>query len=187
MNLQKFLFFAGFGTIPLVLWVGEVRPARIQRTAALERQANAGRVVAAANKVVAEHQTLKKKWEEFQPLEKKALKDLQDELNPLLVPGRVAILARSMHLEEFQCKQDPSQDQENEIRYTLSVEGTFTDLVRFVDVLERGRQRARFDSLRISLPVADYGMEDGGVTLSGTFLIPGIPKLASPGKPEGDQ
>ncbi|MFQ5748261.1 MAG: hypothetical protein ACE5H3_02255 [Planctomycetota bacterium] len=187
MNLQKSLFLAGFGIIPAVLWFGEVHPARIHRTAALERQANAGRVVAAANKVIAEHEALKKKWAEFQPLEKKALEDLQDELNPLLIPGRAAILARSMHMKEFQCKQDASQDQENEIRFTLNGEGTFKDLVRFVDVLERGRQRARFDSLRISLPVAEYGMDNGGVTLSGTFLIPGIPELDLPREPEADQ
>ncbi len=187
MNFKKAFIFACFGIIPSVLWFGEVHPARLKRAAAIDRQENAGRVVAAANKVVAEHLALQKKWEEFQPLEEKALQDLEDELNPLLIPNRVAILARSMHLGEFQCKQDASQDQENEIRFTLNVEGTFKELVRFVDVLERGRQRARFDSLTISLPVAEYGTDDGGVTLNGTFLIPGIPKLDLHEKAEGDQ
>ncbi len=175
MTLRRLLFHAGFAVLPAVFWLAAVGPGLERRAAALQRQQDAGRLHQENRMLVARRDRLREEWEAFRPLAEQGLADLNDFLNPLLLQKRVYRLAAGFHCK-LRIKQEEVGPKEEVWRYSMNGSGSYEDLVRFLDALERGDHRIRFESLILAMPL-DAARQGDPVSLAATFVIPVIPDL----------
>lgn len=171
---RKFAFFAAFAVIPAAIWAAEIRPTLKERAGYVERQAKAGVVQADNKKLPGQRDRLSEAWEAFAPTVENALAELSDDLNPHLVQKRVFDIARE-HGCTVKIARLSARDDENFLRFSLTGDGQYGAVVRFLDALEQGEHFVRFERLDLDLPGLAAMKGDRTVDFTGVMLIPSIP------------
>jgi len=174
MTPRKITFLLAFAIVPGAFWAAGVNPALSRRHAAITERNNAHMIQQSNRDKISRRDELATEWLDFKPLAKDGLQNLGEYLNPILIQKRVYQLAAS-----FDCKLRISQqgkdgeDQES-LRFNISGEGHYKNLVELIDTLERGSYRIRFEELSLILP---SGEKSGQVrvTMNARFTIPRIP------------
>lgn len=176
MSPRRLAFLLGFVAVPVAFWVVLVSPALARRGDAIERQANAGKVVAEANLAVQQRDQLVDKWEKFQPLAERALANMEHDLNPLLIPRRLAKTAEDVYsLRELRIQPVASEGEAQVHEFSFTAVGAFENLVGFIDHLERGKQRIRFQNMKIMIQPGTPTDGRPQLNLSASFLVPSVP------------
>ncbi|MFK5956213.1 MAG: hypothetical protein QM477_07195 [Planctomycetota bacterium] len=176
LSPYRLAFFAGFLLIPGAIWGMQVKPTMEERVSFVQRQENA-KTVQAKNKLLpTQRDSLNETWSEFHPIADKALANLANDLNPHLVQKRLYDTA-----EELNCtlRIQPKSFLEGDkaVRFLISGEGSYPDLVKLVDRLEQGQHFVRFEKLRFTMPSEDYSRSgSGAVRIVGVVQIPLMPE-----------
>jgi hypothetical protein len=114
-------------------------------------------------------------WADFLPVAEDALENLATDLNPHLVQKRIHSAA-----EQLQCtlriQQKPGLEGDSAVRFVMTGEGSYSNLVKLVDQLEQGQHFVRFEKVSFTMPTMDYrGATGGAVRLAAVVLIPVMP------------
>lgn len=173
MSLRKLAFLLGFPALAGATWLLAVSPALARHHRALAELQGADKFMAENRQLVANRDRLASEWAAFRGMADEGIRSLEDFLNPLLIQKRVFSCASNLGCD-LRIQEDPSSLEAGAPRYSFSAEGEYANLVRFLDRLERGDYRVRFESLTVILP-ADESASREGVAMNATFLIPRIP------------
>lgn len=181
MNVRRMLFYLGFLVVPMAFWIVSVNPALGRRNSALERQSNAGKVIAEADKAVQQRDKLLSRWQVFRPVAEKALANMGQDLNPLLVPRRLASLAETEYdLQDMRIQPVNNEDEAEIYEFSFNANGNYENLVEFIDDLERGRQRIRFQNVKIMTKPGYTSQSNPQLNLAASFLVPAVPSQPEP-------
>jgi hypothetical protein len=145
------------------------------RISFIQRQENAKTVQAMNRQLPGQRDALQDMWTDFLPVAEDALANLATDLNPHLVQKRIYSAA-----EQLKCtvriQQKPSLAGDPAVRFVLTGEGSYPNLVKLVDQLEQGQHFVRFEKLSFTMPTMDYrGATGGAVRLAAVVLIPVMP------------
>ncbi|MDP6941656.1 MAG: hypothetical protein QGH51_06465 [Planctomycetota bacterium] len=171
MKTRKLIFFTSFLVLPSLFWVSRVSPDLIRRDAALERLSKSDKVRASNREKISQRDDLINQWEKFEPVASRELQDLENDLNPHLLQKRLVLTAKDLGFDLSIRQLAMNPDEQN--AWFIEAESSFGQLDRFVNKLERGNYRVRFEKLEVSLP-ADKYENNGGVHLEGVLTIPPI-------------
>lgn len=176
LSPYRLVFFAGFLFIPGAIWGVQVRPTAQDRVEYIQRQENA-RTVQASNKLLPTHRdSLAETWGDFRPTADKALANLANDLNPHLVQKRLYDTAEELNCD-LRIQPKPAMEGDTAVRFVVSGEGRYSDLVKLVDRLEQGQHFVRFEKLSFTLPSQEYSQAStGAVRIVGVVLIPMMPE-----------
>lgn len=187
MNITRYrlVFLAGFLLIPGVIWGVQIRPTIDDRVSFIQRQENAKTVQARNSQLPSQRDSLCEIWEEFLPVAENELADLATDLNPHLVQKRVHSAAEQLNCS-VRIQQKTGLMSDTAVRFVLTGEGSYTNLVKLVDQLEQGMHFVRFEKLSFSMPsMGNRGAGGGAVRIAAVVLIPvmppGIDLLEAPG------
>lgn len=172
----KLAFFAGFLLIPGAIWGVQVDPTLEDRTSFVQRQENA-KTVQAANKLLpTQRDSLNETWTDFRPVADEALANIASDLNPHLVQKRLYDTAEELNCD-LRIQPKPALEGDTSVRFVISGEGSYPDLVKLVDRLEQGQHFVRFERLQLTMPSQDYSSnETGAVRIVGLVQIPMMPE-----------
>ncbi|MHC4380281.1 MAG: hypothetical protein ACYSU1_04230 [Planctomycetota bacterium] len=172
----RLVFLAGFLLIPGMIWGVQVRPTAQDRKEFIQRQENA-RTVQARNKLLpTQRDALAETWGEFRPTADEALANLANDLNPHLVQKRLYDTAEELNCD-LRIQPKPAMEGDTSVRFVVSGEGRYPDLVKLVDRLEQGQHFVRFEKLSFVMPSQEYSQaETGAVRIVGVVLIPMMPE-----------
>lgn len=176
LSPYRLVFFAGFLLIPAAIWGVQVNPTLADRTSFFQRQENA-KTVQAANKLLpTQRDSLNESWTDFHPLADEALANIASDLNPHLVQKRLYDTAEELNCD-LRIQPKPALEGDTSVRFLISGEGSYPDLVKLVDRLEQGQHFVRFERLQLTMPTQDYSRtETGAVRIVGLVQIPMMPK-----------
>ncbi|MDP7062343.1 MAG: hypothetical protein QF489_05345 [Planctomycetota bacterium] len=171
----RLVFLAGFLLVPGMIWGVQVRPTINDRTSYIQRQENAKTVQAKNRQLPSQRDALRDMWEEFLPVAEDELADLATDLNPHLVQKRVHSAAERLNCT-VRIQQKPGLEGDTEVRFVLTGEGSYTNLVKLVDQLEQGQHFVRFEKLSYVMPSMEYRSVGGGaVRIAAVVMIPAMP------------
>ncbi|MDA0666912.1 MAG: hypothetical protein O3A95_04200 [Planctomycetota bacterium] len=176
LSSYRLVFFAGFLLIPGAIWGVQVNPTLVDRTSFVQRQENA-KTVQAANKLLpTQRDSLNETWTDFHPVADDALANIANDLNPHLVQKRLYDTAEELNCD-LRIQPKPALDGDTSVRFLISGEGSYPNLVKLVDRLEQGQHFVRFENLQLTIPSQDYSRtETGAVRIVGLVQIPMMPK-----------
>jgi hypothetical protein len=173
---RKAAFLASFAMIPAAFWALQVGPALDERAAFVERQDKAHVVRARNSQMPGQRDQLSQQWEEFKPSIASALDNLSSDLNPHLVQKRIFASAQELGCR-VKIARMAAKDDANFIRFSLTGEGAYSAIVKFIDQLEQGQHYVRFERLQLELPDLDAGVTKSTVRISAVMLIPFLPGI----------
>jgi hypothetical protein len=173
LSKRKFAFLAAFVAVPAAVWTFEVGPTLEQRSAYIERMQMAGRVQVENGKLPAQRDEIRDAWRGFEPQASVALAELEDDLNPHLVQKRIYEIGDRLGCQ-LKIARLASRDDADFLRFTLTGEGGYGALVRFVDELEQGQHYVRFERLDLDLPGLAAKEGERTVTIAGVLLVPAM-------------
>jgi hypothetical protein len=175
ISRYRLVFLAGFLLIPGVIWGVQVRPTMSDRVSFIQRQENAKTVQVKNSQLPSQRDSLRDMWEEFLPVAEDELADLATDLNPHLVQKRVHSAAEQLNCT-VRIQQKPGLEGDTAVRFVLTGEGSYTNLVKLVDQLEQGQHFVRFEKLSYIMPSMEYrGAGGGAVRIAAVVLIPVMP------------
>jgi hypothetical protein len=175
VSRYRMAFLAGFLLIPGVIWGVQVRPTMDDRISYMQRQENAKAVQAKNSQLPSQRDGLEEMWNEFLPVAREALANLATDLNPHLVQKRIHSAAKQLQCD-VRIQQKPGLDGETAVRFVLTGEGSYPNLVKLVDELEQGQHFVRFEKLSFTMPSMAYqGASSGAVRIAAVVLIPVMP------------
>ncbi|MCP4093258.1 MAG: hypothetical protein GY747_07395 [Planctomycetes bacterium] len=145
------------------------------RTSYIQRQENAKTVQSKNSQLPSQRDSLRDMWEDFLPVAENELADLATDLNPHLVQKRIHSSAEQLGCT-VRIQQKPGLEGDTEVRFVLTGEGRYTNLVKLVDQLEQGQHFVRFEKLSYIMPSMEYrGSGGGAVRIAAVVLIPAMP------------
>jgi hypothetical protein len=168
---RKLLFLAGWIGIPLFFWMGRVEPAISRGHVALETQEGADELHASGRRSVARRDRLESEWITFRDEADLQMATLDTDLHPHLVQKRVFESAARLELD-IDIQEEAGDGRK---RFSVRGEGSWDSFVQWVQELECGPHRVRFESLRLVLPEESYS-DGGGTRVEAVFAIPEIPE-----------
>ena len=172
----RLAFFAGFLVIPGILWGVQLGPTLAERVSYIQRQQNALSIQKQNKLLPTQRDSLSATWNEFRPIADAALNNLANDLNPHLVQKRIYDTAEELNCE-LRIQPKPAMDGDTSVRFMISGEGRYSDLVKLVDRLEQGQHYVRFEKLSFILPSQEYpNSTTGAVRIVGVVLIPMMPE-----------
>ncbi len=175
ISRYRLVFMAGFLLIPSVIWGVQMRPTMNDRTSYIQRQENAKTVQSKNSQLPSQRDSLRDMWEDFLPVAENELADLATDLNPHLVQKRIHSSAEQLGCT-VRIQQKPGLEGDTEVRFVLTGEGRYTNLVKLVDQLEQGQHFVRFEKLSYIMPSMEYrGSGGGAVRIAAVVLIPAMP------------
>lgn len=186
MSVRKLLFLLSFVALPGALWAIGVRPALKERSTYLQQQKGAEQTRLSNEAKIYQAAELSKEWEKFGNLAETALQDLEDHLNPALLQKRVVTWG-DQHDCTVRIQKEVQEDVSKKkgkkkstvVWYSLQAEGDYANLVKFIDSLERGDFRIRFQEIMLTMPTEKEQKEDEGrVVANAIFTIPKVPEKA---------
>lgn len=185
ISRHRLVFLAGFLLIPSVIWGVQVRPTMNDRVSFIQRQENAKTVQAKNSQLPSQRDSLRDMWEDFLPVAEDELAELATDLNPHLVQKRVHSAAEQLNCT-VRIQQKPGLDGDTAVRFVLTGEGSYPNLVKLVDQLEQGQHFVRFEKLSYTMPSMEFrGPSTNAVRIAAVVLIPvmppGIDMVDSPG------
>ncbi|HJM40016.1 MAG TPA: hypothetical protein QGG59_07870 [Planctomycetota bacterium] len=169
MKLRKLIFIATFFAIPAFFWAIRVSPDLLRRDSAVVRLEKSSEVRDLNREKIHQRDDLQKRWELFEPIANRELQNLENDLNPHLLQKRLVLTAQELgfDLSIRQLNVNPDDPK----TWFVEAESSFGQIDRFVNQLERGNYRVRFDQIEVSLPADQYENGDG-VHLEGILTIP---------------
>ena len=151
ISRYRLAFLFGFLLIPGVIWGVQIRPTMNDRISFVQRQENAKTVQAMNSQLPGQRDALRDMWSDFLPVAQSALANLATDLNPHLVQKRIYSAA-----EQLQCdvriQQKSGMEGDTAVRFVLTGEGSYPNLVKLVDQLEQGQHFVRFEKISFSMP-----------------------------------
>lgn len=175
MSRRRIFFFASLLALPalffFVIWSG----AKERRSQAGEEAARASREFADADQLLRNRDRLQESLDAFAPLRAEFEAGIDRDLDPNRLPLRVAQVAADCGIEGLNLEpQDDANAPSGEGRtFRLTGEGTYNDVVSFLDRMERSRSRVRIDTLQLVRPFS----RDGVLTLRAVVRIPRLPGM----------
>lgn len=180
LSPYRLAFFAGFLLIPGAIWGVQVRPTMQERVSFIQRQENAKTVQVQNQKLPQQRDALHEHWSEFRPIADEALDNLANDLNPHLVQKRLRDTAEELNCD-LRIQPKPTLEGDFAVRFVISGEGSYPNLVKLVDRLEQGQHFVRFEKLHFTMPEQEYSRADtGAVRIVAQVLIPLMPDGLEP-------
>lgn len=180
LSPYRLAFFFGFLVIPGVIWGVQVRPTMEERTSYITRQDNARTVQEQNRKLPEQRDLLHETWSEFRPTADAALNNLANDLNPHLVQKRLRDTAEELNCD-LRIQPKPTMEGDFAVRFVISGEGSYPNLVKLVDRLEQGQHFVRFEKLHFTMPDQEYSHANtGAVRIVAQVLIPMMPEGLEP-------
>lgn len=183
MKLSRYRlgFLAGFVLIPGIIWGVQVNPTLDSRTSYMQRQENAKTVQARNSQLPGQRDALVEMWDEFLPVAESALTNLTTDLNPHLVQKRIHTAANLLRCS-VRIQQKPGLEGDSAVRFVMTGEGRYGDLVKLVDQLEQGQHFVRFQQLSFTMPSLENPSAAGSgyVRLAAVLMIPVMPEGFKP-------
>ena len=173
MNWRRLLFISGFALVPVAMWYLRMNPRLERHDKALAAQIEARMADSSARRFVHERDHLRAEWSAFRPAAELELKNIGNQLNPIVLQNRVLDVARrldcTLRIEE---RIDPKG--EGPPTFQFSGSGTPIQALDFLRHLEHGEHRARFTQVNVVFEElsAEAGFE---AFFSGSFTIPSLP------------
>lgn len=175
VSRYRLVFLAGFLLVPGVIWGTQVRPTMNDRISFVQRQENAKTVQAMNSQLPGQRDALQDMWADFLPVAEGALANLATDLNPHLVQKRIHSAAEQLECT-LRIQQKPGLAGDSSVRFVMTGEGSYPNLVKLVDQLEQGQHFVRFEKVSFTMPTMDYrGATGGAVRLAAVVLIPSMP------------
>jgi len=177
MNISRYrlAFLIGFLLIPGVIWGVQIRPTMNDRISFVQRQENAKTVQAKNSQLPSQRDALHDMWNDFLPVAEDALANLATDLNPHLVQKRIHSASEQLNCS-VRIQQKPGLEGDTAVRFVLTGEGSYPNLVKLVDQLEQGQHFVRFEKLSYTMPTTAYGgAGSGAVRIAAVVLIPVMP------------
>lgn len=176
LSPYRLAFFAGFLLIPGAIWGVQVNPTLADRTSFVQRQENAKTVQASNKQLPTQRDSLHETWTDFRPVADEALANIANDLNPHLVQKRLYDTAEELNCD-LRIQPKAALDGDTAVRFLVSGEGSYPDLVKLVDRLEQGQHFVRFEKLQLTMPSQEYSQNDtGAVRIVGLVQIPMMPE-----------
>jgi len=176
LSPYRLAFFAGFLLIPGVIWGVQVNPTLEDRGSFVQRQENAKSVQAKNKLLPMQRDSLNEIWSEFRPVADQALANIANDLNPHLVQKRLYDTAEELNCD-LRIQPKPALEGDSSVRFLISGEGSYPDLVKLVDRLEQGQHFVRFERLKFTMPTQDYSRSGtGAVRIVGLVQVPMMPE-----------
>ena len=176
LSPYRLAFFAGFLLIPGAIWGVQVNPTLEDRVSFVQRQENAKGVQAKNKLLPTQRDSLNEIWSDFRPVADQALANIASDLNPHLVQKRLYDTAEELNCD-LRIQPKPALEGDSSVRFLISGEGSYPDLVKLVDRLEQGQHFVRFEKLRFTMPTQDYSRSTtGAVRIVGLVQIPLMPE-----------
>ena len=184
LSRYRLAFLAGFLLVPGMIWGVQVRPTLDERISFMQRQENAKTVQAKNSQLPEQRDALRDMWTEFLPVAEHALADLATDLNPHLIQKRVFAAAAELDCQ-VRIQQKPSLENDTSVRFVLTGEGRYSNLVKLVDQLAQGQHFVRFEKVSLTMPTRDFSSptaSSGGglVRIAAIILIPVCPPASNP-------
>ncbi|KAA3604890.1 MAG: hypothetical protein DWQ01_19990 [Planctomycetota bacterium] len=174
MSARRSFFLLSFLILSAVSWAAGIQPALKERRGYLDQMRNVEQTRAANQRKISQSAELEQAWMEFGSLAQAALEDLEDHLNPALIQKRITAWASQAYDCDVRVKQELSKPKDAVLYYSMIGEGDYSNLVRYLDALERGDFRIRFTDVKVILP-SKTDQRAGKVVLHATFVIPKLP------------
>jgi hypothetical protein len=180
LSPYRLVFFAGFLLIPGVIWGVQVRPTMKDRVSYIQRQENARTVQEQNRKLPEQRDRLHETWADFKPTADAALGNLANDLNQHLVQKRLRDTAEELDCD-LRIQPKPTLEGDFAVRFVISGEGSYPNLVKLVDRLEQGQHFVRFEKLHFTMPEQEYSRaQTGAVRIVAQVLIPTMPEGIAP-------
>lgn len=180
LSPHRLVFFAGFLLIPGVIWGVQVRPTMQDRVSYIQRQQNAITVQTQNKELPGRRDRLFTNWTDFRPIADDALNNLANDLNPHLVQKRLRDTAEELDCD-LRIQPKPTLEGDFAVRFVISGEGSYPNLVKLVDRLEQGQHFVRFEKLHFTMPEQEYSRaQTGAVRIVAQVLIPLMPEGLEP-------
>ncbi|HBF23017.1 MAG TPA: hypothetical protein DDW23_04295 [Planctomycetes bacterium] len=173
MNIssRKIIFLAGWVGIPLFFWLGRIEPALERSNSARATKEGSDESRDIGRRSISRRDRLETEWNNFRKQADIQLANLDTDLHPHLVQKRVFELAARLDLDID--IQEESGDGRR--RFSLRGEGSWDSFISWIDALEKGPHRIRFENLQLTLPEERYS-DRGGTRIEALFAIPHIEK-----------